>query len=277
MRTDQSKDFYIKEKTAYQGSLFTESRRMQHGTDYQYVPSFSFSALLQKLVIGLKKIFVALRYQFSRYTYSLPMGGRLPWFKIGLALLVVFILTKKDIQFSFNLKAPISSIADDPENGPIRNAVDNFGVAQPISLKPEPRFEYKSAALDQLDDDIVKSYIRQYAKVAVGEMEKFGIPASVKMGQAILASWAGKHDATKKENNHFGLLMDGSSFDSAWENWRAHSVLLQSEYNNLFKNGTSYKKWAKGLKKQDYSREKHYDQQLIEVIETYQLYLLDER
>lgn len=277
MKADQSKDYYIKEKATYQGSLFTENRKMQHGAEYQFIPSFSISRLFHKLVVGLKKLLIALRYQFSRYTYNLPMEGRLPWFKIGLALLVVFILTKKDIQFSFNLKAPMASLADDPQNGAMRNAVDNFGVAQPISLKKEPRYQYKSAAIDQLESEKVKTYIKQYAKVAVTEMEKFGVPASIKMGQAILASWAGKHNATKKENNHFGLLLDGNSFDSASENWRAHSVLLQSEYGELFKNGTSYKKWAKGLKKEGYTKEKQYDQKLIEVIETYQLYLLDER
>lgn len=277
MQADQSKDFYVKEKTAYQSNLFTENRRMQNGTSYRPLPSFSISRLFQKVLAGLRKLLVALRYQFSRYTQGLPIGGRLPWFKIGLALLAVFIVTKKDVQFSFNLKAPMTSIADDPENGPVRNAVDNFGIAQPVSIKNEPLYNYELAVLDQLDSDKVKAYIKQFAKVAVTEMEKFNIPASVKMGQAILASWAGEHEATKKENNHFGLVLDGNRFDSAWENWRAHSLLLQSDYSDLFKQGTSYKKWAKALKKSDYTNEKKYDQKLIDVIESYQLYLLDER
>ena len=277
MRADQSKDFYVKEKTAYQGTLFTEDRKIRQGTTYQPIPSFSISRLFNKLIVGLKKMLIALRYQFSRLTFGMPMGGRLPWFKIGIALLAVFILTKKDIQFSFNLKAPATVVADNPEDSPVHNAVDNFGVAQPISLKKEPQFQYQSAMMDELETDQVKDYIKQFAKIAVTEMEKFGIPASVKMGQAILASWAGDHAATKKVNNHFGMLLDGNSFDSSWENWRAHSLLLQSEYPSLFKNGTSYKKWAKGLKKSDYTDEKQYDKMLIEVIETYQLYLLDER
>jgi flagellum-specific peptidoglycan hydrolase FlgJ len=71
--------------------------------------------------------------------------------------------------------------------------------------------------------------------------------------------------------------MSDQSYGSAWENWRAHSIFLQAEYPSLFENGGSYKIWAKGLKKLRYSKDKNYDKKLIQIVEKYQLYLLDEQ
>ena len=107
-------------------------------------------------------------------------------------------------------------------------------------------------------------------------MEKYGIPASVKLAQGIIESWAGEHPAARQNNNHFGSPLRGEEFESAWESWRVHSHLLQSEYASLFKSGDSYKQWAKALKRSDYTDDRQYDKKLISVIEKYQLYLLDD-
>jgi flagellum-specific peptidoglycan hydrolase FlgJ len=107
-------------------------------------------------------------------------------------------------------------------------------------------------------------------------MRKFGIPASIKMAQAILESKAGESAGVKQYNNHFGSPLSQTEYVSAWENWRAHSLFLKNEYSALFDDAYGYKQWAKGLQKLKYSSDRNYADKLIEVIEKYELTLLDE-
>lgn len=122
----------------------------------------------------------------------------------------------------------------------------------------------------------VKAYVKRFTKVARTEMEKFGIPASINLAQAILESAAGKSPMARETNNHFGKPLADKNYGNAWENWRAHSLFLRAEYQSLFEAEGSYKTWAKGLKKLKYSKDKSYDKKLIQIVEKYQLYLLDE-
>ena len=48
-------------------------------------------------------------------------------------------------------------------------------------------------------------YIAEYSGLAVSEMRRSGIPASITMAQAILESSLGKSDLATKANNHFGI------------------------------------------------------------------------
>ncbi|HHB78558.1 MAG TPA: hypothetical protein ENK85_04935 [Saprospiraceae bacterium] len=160
-----------------------------------------------------------------------------------------------------------------------------------------PVFDQNQAAPKvNLKRQKAENYIRHYAKVAIAEHKKFGIPASIKMAQALVESRAGESTLARKNHNHFGIkcfsrkckaghcsnLTDDSHKDffriyhSAWESWRAHSQLLMSKkYKPLLKYGDDYKAWAKGLKKLGYATDKNYDKKLIQIIETYKLYRLD--
>jgi len=151
------------------------------------------------------------------------------------------------------------------------------------------------------------AYIEAYKAVAVSEMERTGVPASIKMAQAILESDAGRSDLARKANNHFGIKChsdwDGKTFkkidddrdrrgrlikscfrsyDSALESFKAHSDFLrngsrQSRYGFLFElDINDYKGWAKGLKKAGYATSPTYHRKLIDLIERYELYRLDE-
>ncbi|HLT94885.1 MAG TPA: glucosaminidase domain-containing protein, partial [Membranihabitans sp.] len=55
----------------------------------------------------------------------------------------------------------------------------------------------------------VIEYIDVYKMIAVEEMQKYGIPASIKMAQAILESNAGMSDLATEANNHFGIKCGG--------------------------------------------------------------------
>lgn len=140
-----------------------------------------------------------------------------------------------------------------------------------------------------------ESYINKYKKLSQIQKEKYGIPASIIMAQAILESTYGNSDLVKNANNHFGIkcntnwdgvgyYKDAEKRDECYrvyntpeESFNDHSLFLKRErYNKLYKNKiTEYKKWAIGLKKYGYATNPDYAELLIDLIERYQLYNLD--
>lgn len=148
-----------------------------------------------------------------------------------------------------------------------------------------------------------EAYITQYQQIALDEMERSGIPASIKMAQAILESGAGTSTLALKANNHFGIKCGGNwtgktinrkdddynaagklvpscfrKYDSVHESFLAHSdfLLKNRRYGDLFRlDKKDYYGWAKGLKKAGYATSKTYASKLINLIEAYDLHLLD--
>ena len=141
-------------------------------------------------------------------------------------------------------------------------------------------------------------YTATYAYLAVQEMEKSGIPASIKLAQGILESGSGTSYLAVNANNHFGIKCGGNYngpeayredddrvngklikscfrvYPSAEESFRAHTRFLQDNrrYAFLFDyKADDYKKWAKGLKKAGYATSPTYPAKLITVIENYDL------
>lgn len=139
------------------------------------------------------------------------------------------------------------------------------------------------------------AYIRRFQVVAIHEMQKFGIPASIKMAQGLLESQGGQSELSRHHNNHFGMKCHASrcppghcvnykddshkdffkTFGNAWESWRAHSLLLQGDrYRHL--KGKNYKDFAHGLKKAGYATDKRYAYKIIAIIQRYDLTRLDQ-
>lgn len=142
-----------------------------------------------------------------------------------------------------------------------------------------------------------QEYIRRYESLALEQQAKYGIPASIKMAQAILESDCGNSRLARQANNHFGIKCKRDwtggtirhdddernecfrSYASAEESFRDHSVFLEgsSRYQKLFTlNPLDYKGWAYGLKEAGYATNPRYPQLLIRIIEDNKLYLLDE-
>lgn len=149
------------------------------------------------------------------------------------------------------------------------------------------------------------NYIENYVSIAQSEMQRTGIPASIKMAQAILESDMGRSDLATEANNHFGIKCGGSwngegfykhdddknhkgeiiescfrKFDSVEESFIAHSEFLTDEkkinrYGFLFES-IDYKKWSKGLRKAGYATDPDYPEKLISIIEKYELYKYDD-
>ncbi|MBR4839859.1 MAG: glucosaminidase domain-containing protein [Paludibacteraceae bacterium] len=140
------------------------------------------------------------------------------------------------------------------------------------------------------------AYIEKYHKVAIREMYKYKIPASITLAQGILESGSGRSDLSTVANNHFGIkctsdytgrkfLKDDNKkddcfrvYDHADGSYRDHSIFLttRKHYASLFTLPiTDYKAWAKGLKAAGYATNPKYPSLLIEVIEQNRLYEYD--
>ena len=48
-------------------------------------------------------------------------------------------------------------------------------------------------------------YINTYKFIAIKEMQRSGVPASIKLAQGILETQAGESDLVRRSNNHFGI------------------------------------------------------------------------
>ncbi|WP_082986880.1 MULTISPECIES: glucosaminidase domain-containing protein [Butyricimonas] len=144
-------------------------------------------------------------------------------------------------------------------------------------------------------NDSRKAFIKKYKSIAIQEMDRTGIPASIKLAQGILESGCGNSKLAINANNHFGIkchnwngasfIMDDDSRNECFrkyrnpeESWVDHSEFLVSRprYASLFKlSKTDYKGWAKGLKKAGYATAPDYAQKLIKIIEEEELYQFD--
>ena len=140
-----------------------------------------------------------------------------------------------------------------------------------------------------------QAYIDQYKDVAIEQMLKYGIPASITLAQGVFESGAGKSGLTRKSNNHFGIKCHGwqggrvysdddarnecfRAYRSAYESYEDHSLFLVNgkRYKRLFKlKRTDYKGWAKGLKECGYATNPAYSRKLIEIIKLYGLHKYD--
>ena len=140
------------------------------------------------------------------------------------------------------------------------------------------------------------NYIKRYYPLAQSEQKKYGIPASIKLGQALLESEAGESPLVRKNNNHFGMKCFKENcaaghctnygddhhkdffrkYNTTWESYRSHSLLLaKGRYKSLKQYGNDYEKWAYGLKQMGYATDKKYAQKLINIIKKYRLYEYD--
>ena len=140
--------------------------------------------------------------------------------------------------------------------------------------------------------DAFANYIARYGNLAVDQMKKYGIPASITLAQGLLESDAGRSTLAVKCNNHFGIKCHSDwtgrkmyhdddarqecfrCYSDADDSYRDHSLFLVngSRYQSLFKlSVTDYKGWAKGLKAAGYATSPTYADKLIEIIERYGL------
>ncbi len=149
-------------------------------------------------------------------------------------------------------------------------------------------------------------YVERFKDIAIQEMERSGVPASIKLAQGILESDAGRSYLARNANNHFGIkcgnnwdgkevFREDDDFDdkgriikSCFRGYRnaeasyvAHSEFLRDpakafRYGFLFRlDPLDYHGWAEGLRRAGYATNPRYPDLLISLIERYQLYNYD--
>ena len=216
-----------------------------------------------------------------------------------LILVVLFVscnTNKSVIQTTKNGSKPNTSMVNSDRKPIINGSVENKPTA-----KPDQNYNSNTQILEattrvKVTNNMILAYIETYKGVAQSNMEKYGIPASIILGQAILESGAGTGPLSKQANNHFGIkchknwLGESIKYDddsiaecfrkyyNAADSFRDHAVFLTkgSRYSSLFKlNKTDYKAWAKGLKSAGYATDAQYPTKLIGLIERFQLYKYD--
>ena len=172
-------------------------------------------------------------------------------------------------------------------------------VKNSINKLPSVRQQQHVKKLEKGNKSLNKhtlQYIKKYAPLAVLEMHKYDIPASITLAQGILESGNGRSQLASKSNNHFGIKCHvgwkgqkvyhdddekGECFRKykfVETSYKDHSEFLSGRrrYANLFKlRKSDYKGWAKGLKKAGYATDKKYPKKIIKIIETYNLYEFD--
>ena len=134
-------------------------------------------------------------------------------------------------------------------------------------------------------------YIDTYKYMAIDQMQRHHIPASITLAQGIIESNAGRSMLATEANNHFGIKVGPSwagpyvtknddavgeqfrKYDSVEESYEDHSIFLQRQrYASLFNLApTDYEGWAYGLKAAGYATNPQYPALLIGIIEYYGL------
>ena len=158
------------------------------------------------------------------------------------------------------------------------------GIAQPTLIEtPRKRLT-------------ANDYISEYAKDAVSDMKKTGVPASITLAQGMFESDYGNSPLAVEAKNHFGIKChkewNGDTYiqddDEKNECFRKYNTVLESfddhseflktrdRYKFLFDlEVTDYKGWAHGLKKAGYATNPEYAYRLIKIIEENNLQRFD--
>jgi len=135
-------------------------------------------------------------------------------------------------------------------------------------------------------------YIDQYKDIAVAEMKRTGIPASITLAQGIIESNSGESNLAANFNNHFGIKCKSDwkgettnqDDDTKQECFRVYPSAIYSyiDHSNFIKTRPNYASlfeldpvddsaWAYGLKKAGYATASDYPKKLLKVIDDYEL------
>ena len=176
----------------------------------------------------------------------------------------------------------------------------NRGSSQSKTAQGKVPTSYNKAGTPPMSTQEARiGYIGRFKRIAIGEMERTGVPASIKLAQGLLESDAGRSTLSSGYNNHFGIkchsTWQGERFykedddidpltgqlikscfrvyKNADESFIAHSEFLRdpakvNRYGSLFQlQRTDYVGWAQGLQRAGYATAQDYGDKLIKLIQ----------
>lgn len=219
--------------------------------------------------------------------------------KIGVLLLSLFILSSCSSRYYKNKKntKKVSYRGQRPSgNIPSKKAI----VVKSNGSKYENSEEYYHEVPPAIEvtNAVTQKYINDYKDIAMVEMQRYKIPASITLAQAILESGSGQGRLARHGNNHFGIKCHSSwtgktmthdddekgecfrRYKYAFESFEDHSTFLvnRARYASLFElDADDYEGWAHGLKKAGYATDPGYAKKLIQLIKKHKLYEYDKQ
>ena len=118
-----------------------------------------------------------------------------------------------------------------------------------------------------------KEFIRKYKHIAIREMERTGIPASITLAQGILESGCGESELAVNANNHFGI--------KCHETWNGDTYTMDDDtrdecfrkYKNIEQSWIDHSDFL--WKSHGYATNPQYANMLIKIIEEEELYKFD--
>lgn len=248
--------------------------------------------LMRLIWMRLRRSWVALRFQANRWSFGVFRKKTVLQLGIlaGTGFLLLGpdgesgLLTKGEGNAAFWARETTLHVGAEDEPSPRKTKT------------PRTKNDAAPVGANELLREQSLDYIERYSKIAIGEMQQFGIPASISLAQGLIESRAGTSKLAVSNNNHFGMkcfskhckkghcsnFTDDThkdffrKFPTPWESWRAHSQLLASgRYSKLKRHGRDYRAWAYGLKSVGYATDRTYAEKLIGMIERYELYKFD--
>lgn len=218
------------------------------------------------------------------------------WFQVALGLIVLYLFFQKNMSFEINLQSPTHQEQFEKPKRKIKMTDKSVAVSpskeEVLNLDPIKNNGTYASSLKNISAADKAKYLKRFAKVAVQEQEKFGIPASIILANALLHSRAGITPLSKNDNNQF-MLPCGKNwnresthvkkqcyrkYETSWMSFRDHSKYLTSgRYKTLSRlSSKDYKNWAKGLEELRYSNTPNLSNELVRIINSYKLYELDQ-
>lgn len=224
------------------------------------------------------------------------------WFKISIVMLVLYAFFSRDFSLNISVHSPTEQPQQwqQPANGgDVRketltdNALATQHTSNRFDLLPDWSSDDNALvnALAEVSNAEIKGFIERFSHVAQTEQEKFGIPASITIGHALLQSQAGKKSHAARGHNFFQLpctddwdagTQDGPNgclrrYDNAWLSFRDHSLFYSTgKHTRLREIGAKrYAQWAQALEESPYNETGELATQLVGVIERFELMQYD--
>lgn len=172
-----------------------------------------------------------------------------------------------------------------------------LNIKRSITKKPNANSNQYEKFIKNLSyEERKKWYIKTYSELAIQQMKKYKIPASIILAQGMVESASGSSNLALKSNNHFGIKCHQEwrgkrvyhdddekgecfrKYNSPIESYKDHSEFLttRGRYSFLFRlPKNNYVEWANGLKKAGYATDPNYPKKLIRTIEENDLWKFD--
>ncbi|MDO5607957.1 MAG: glucosaminidase domain-containing protein [Capnocytophaga sp.] len=222
--------------------------------------------------------------------------------KISLLLLSVFVLGACSPRYSKSKKNPTKVTQRTQQ--PTKKGKTTINTKPVTASKSNDKYEddedeyLVATSAVEVTPAVIRQYIEQYKDISMVEMQRYKIPASITLAQAILESGSGQGRLARYGNNHFGIKCHAGwegrtithdddekgecfrRYKHPDESFEDHSLFLvnRSRYASLFDlDPGDYKGWAHGLRKAGYATDPKYPQKLISLIHKYNLHQYDEQ